>query len=293
MNFSYQSEGNGFLKPDLLAFLLFEMHAPLGMKNENQQPLNLQQQMTQKSNKRSGLQEFILNPVNKSLLQKAQIMDALRKYDLKLYSNQCIHFSDLCIKIAQIAICKRDSKPLNSLAITNPHVIKSLKKQWDIKYPYLKKMSFRLTVKSSKNGLTIGQKKNFRYTVLKWMATKLMVKNLRSILENRKIKHYQLDPRITQNFKNTQETNKKIKRKSPAPRPQPSPDNYSTFTSSLKFLGEKQREATMKVNKLTIPIEFTLLTDENLRYINEAELDKEQKLSNNTTFFKRIAKKTE
>jgi hypothetical protein len=58
----------------------------------------------------------------------------------------------------------------------------------------LKKLEFKNSSKKSKISLPGSIKKTTSFTALEWMATKLVIKNLKNLIESRKLKTYALGP---------------------------------------------------------------------------------------------------
>lgn len=79
-----------------IAFLLFDLPPPLGLKDDNIH----NQKETDANAKTSGF----MNPKRKIWYKKEQIFDALGKFNVKLYSNHKAHFKDLCIQISYKAV---------------------------------------------------------------------------------------------------------------------------------------------------------------------------------------------
>jgi len=136
----YDPEGSGFLTPENMAFLLYELHPPIGLKDDSVQ---FEYDILSKKNK-----GFLVSPNKKVILTKTQIFNLMKMYNLRLYNDNKLHFKDVCVKISRNVIMRSYGKSHDSkgstikfepLEIKSDYVVKTLNKGWDSVYPNLKK----------------------------------------------------------------------------------------------------------------------------------------------------------
>ena len=136
----YDPTGSGFMVPENMAFLLYELHPPIGLKDDSVQ---FEYDILSKKNK-----GYLVSPNKKVILTKTQIFNLMKIFNLRLYNDHRLHFKDLCVKISRNVIMGSfgrniDLKSANikyePLEIKSDYVVKTLNKGWESVYPDLKK----------------------------------------------------------------------------------------------------------------------------------------------------------
>lgn len=150
----YDPEGTGFMTPENMAFLLYELNPPIGLKDDS-----VQFEYDIRSKKNKG---YLISANKKVILTKHQIFDLMKRYNPKLYNENKVHFKDLFVKISQNVIMKLSGKKEytfesnqtinHNLEIKSDYVVKTLNKGWYSVYPDLKKQRLE-SIKNNRRDL--------------------------------------------------------------------------------------------------------------------------------------------
>lgn len=91
----YDPTGTGFINPESMAFLLHELHPPIGLKDDS---VKFEYDIQSKQNK-----GYLISSNRKVLLTKQQIFRLMKEYNLKLY-NEKLHLKDFWVLASKKAI---------------------------------------------------------------------------------------------------------------------------------------------------------------------------------------------
>lgn len=96
---------------------MFELSPPLGFKDEN---ATYQFEFTKNNQNKAHL----INHKKKMVLYKKDIFKHLKSFNVMIYTNNMIHFKDVCIQIAHNAVCRKHK--LDGIEISDKKVVARL-----------------------------------------------------------------------------------------------------------------------------------------------------------------------